>query len=225
MAEKGAKSSQQSEKDRSRSQGRRRFPVVGIGASAGGLEACTSLLKALPANLGMAYVILPHLDPQRESAFGEILARTTRMPVLDARDQTRVEPNHVYVIPPNYEMTIADGVLHLAHTGEQRMVRTTIDTFLRSLAQDLGNNAIGVILSGTASDGTIGLTSIKGEGGITFAQDSSAKYDGMPASAIAAGCVDLVLPPEGIARELGRIAKHPYVLGAEIDVETVSKTK
>jgi two-component system CheB/CheR fusion protein len=167
----------------------------------------------------MAYVILPHLDPQRESAFGEILARTTRMPVLDARDQTRVEPNHVYVIPPNYEMTIADGVLHLAHTGEQRMVRTTIDTFLRSLAHDLGNYAIGVILSGTASDGTIGLTAIKGEGGLTFAQDNSAKYDGMPASAIAAGCVDLVLSPEAIAKELMRIAQHPYVMGDHMPME------
>ena len=219
MKEKGTTPAEHLETDRSKSHGKRRFPVVGIGASAGGLEATTALLKAVPNNLGMAYVVLPHLDPLRESAFSEILSRITRMPVRDAKDQTRVEPNHVYVIPPNFEMTIVEGVLHLNHTGEPRIVRTTIDTFLRSLAQDLGNYAIGVILSGTASDGTIGLTAIKGEGGITFAQDSSAKYDGMPASAIAAGCVDMVLPPEGIAKELVRIAQHPYVMGATMPME------
>jgi two-component system CheB/CheR fusion protein len=198
---------------------KRKFPIVGIGASAGGLEAVTALLKALPGNLGMAYVIVPHLDPSRESAFGEILSRTTSIPVVDAKGDTRVEPNHVYVIPPNYEMTINDGVLWLNHSNEPRSVRTTIDTFLRSLAADQGPNAVGVILSGTASDGTVGLAAIKGEGGITFAQDSSAKYDGMPASAIAAGCVDLVLPPEGIAKELVRMAQHPYVLGATLPLE------
>src|SRR5262252_1360336 len=219
MKEKGTTPAEHLETDRSKSHGKRRFPVVGIGASAGGLEATTALLKAVPNNLGMAYVVLPHLDPLRESAFSEILSRITRMPVRDAKDQTSVEPNHVYVIPPNFEMTIVEGVLHLNHTGEPRIVRTTIDTFLRSLAQDLGNYAIGVILSGTASDGTIGLTAIKGEGGITFAQDSSTKYDGMPASAIAAGCVDMVLPPEGIAKELVRIAQHPYVMGATMPME------
>jgi two-component system CheB/CheR fusion protein len=228
MAEKGEKGStpaEHPEKEISKSPGRTRFPVVGIGASAGGLEATTALLKSVPNNLGMAYVVLPHLDPLRESAFGEILSRTTRMPVHDAKDQTRVEANHVYVIPPNFEMTIVDGVLRLAHSGEARSVRTTIDTFLRSLAQDLGNYAIGVILSGTASDGTIGLSAIKGEGGITFAQDGTAKYDGMPASAIAAGCVDMVLPPEGIAKELVRIAQHPYVLGAAMPLEHDGSSK
>ena len=201
------------------------FPIVGIGASAGGLEACSALLTALPTNLGMAFVVLPHLDPTRESAFRDILARATSMPVLEVTDGTTVEPNQVYVVPPNCEMTIAEGVLHLAHPEKPRPVNTTIDVFLRSLASDQGSNAIGVILSGTASDGTIGLSAIKGEGGITFAQDSSAKYDGMPGSAIAAGCVDLVRPPEGIAEELTRIARHPYVRGAGIELGVAGESK
>ena len=198
------------------------FPIVGIGASAGGLEACTALLKSLPANLGMGYVIVPHLDRSRESAFPEILARATSMPVVEAEDGIAVRPNQVYVIPRNCEMAIQQGVLRLERP---RSVSTTIDIFLRSLAADQGSNAIGVILSGTASDGTMGLTAIKGEGGITFAQDSSAKYDGMPSSAVAAGCVDFVQPPEGIGKELSRIARHPYMLGTAGESEAVGATK
>jgi len=201
------------------------FPIVGIGASAGGLEACTALLKALPSNVGMAFVLVPHLDPLRTSAFPEILARATSLVVEEAADGTAVRPNHVYVIPRNCEMTISQGVLHLSRPDQPRSVKMTVDIFLRSLAADQGSNAIGIILSGTASDGTIGLAAIKGEGGITFAQDSSAKYDGMPASAIAAGCVDFVLPPEGITKELSRIVKHPYVLGTGTELEEVGRTK
>ena len=190
------------------------FPIVGIGASAGGLEAFTALLKALSPDLGMAFVFVPHLDPTRESAFSQILARATSMPVLQAIDKMQLERNHVYVIPPNQDLTIENATLHISRREEPRSVNTTIDIFFRSLAADQGSNAIGVILSGTASDGTLGLTAIKGEGGITFAQDTaSAKYDGMPASAIAAECVDFVLPPEGIAAELARIRQHPYVAG------------
>ena len=159
------------------------FPVVGIGASAGGLEACQILLKALPDNLGMAYVFLPHLDPSRESAFREILARSTSMPVVDVERGMRIAPDTVYVIPRNCEMTISNGELIITERKLQRTVHLTVDIFLRSLAAELGRNAIGVVLSGTASDGTMGITAIKGEGGITFAQDNSAKYDGMPASA------------------------------------------
>ena len=201
------------------------FPIVGIGSSAGGLEACTSLLKSLPAKLGMAYVFVMHLDPVHESALSEILSRATSMPVLTVEDGMKVQPDHVYTIPKNCEMTIAEGVLHLFHREKPRAPNVTIDIFLRSLATDQGSNAIGVVLSGTASDGTIGLGSIKGEGGITFAQDNTAKYDGMPASAIAAGCVDLVLPPAGIAEELSRIAHHPYVRGKGIDLAEPGKTK
>lgn len=189
-----------------------RFPVVGIGASAGGLEAVTSLLKELASHLGMAYVLVLHLDPARESKVSEILARTTTIPVLQAEDGMRVEPDHLYVIPPNCEMTIDRWVLHLQDREPHRSTNTTIDTFLRSLAMAHGSDAIGVILSGTASDGTLGLAAIKGEAGITFAQEpSSAKYDGMPASAIASGSVDFVLTPGGIAKEIARIRHHPYI--------------
>jgi two-component system, chemotaxis family, CheB/CheR fusion protein len=189
-----------------------RFPVVGIGASAGGLEAMTSLLKELEPRLGMAYVLVLHLDPARESKVSEILARTTRIPVGQAEDGMRVEPDHIYVIPPNCDMTIDHWVLHLRDREAHRSANTTIDTFLRSLAVAHGSDAIGVILSGTASDGTLGLSAIKGEAGITFAQEpSSAKYDGMPASAIASGCVDFILPPAGIAKEIARIRQHPYI--------------
>jgi len=196
------------------------FPIVGIGASAGGLEAFTGLLKALSPDLGMAYVFVPHLDPTRESAFTQILARSTSMPVIQITDGLEVERNRLYVIPPNRDLTIANSRLHIANRNkeEPRSVNMTIDIFFRSLAADQGSNAIGVILSGTASDGTLGLTAIKGEGGITFSQDTgSAKYDGMPASAIAADCVDFVLPPEGIAAELARIRQHSYVVGPYIE--------
>jgi two-component system CheB/CheR fusion protein len=189
-----------------------RFPIVGIGASAGGLEAATALFKELSPVLGIAYVLVLHLDPARKSAVTEILARATRMPVLQVETGMRVAPDHVYVIPPNCEMTIADWVLHLGDRQERKSSNTTIDTFQRSLALAHGSDAIGVILSGTASDGTLGLAAIKGEAGITFAQEpTSAKYDGMPVSAIASGCVDFVMTPEGIAREIARIRRHPYI--------------
>src|SRR6266851_3001788 len=188
------------------------FPIVGVGASAGGLEAFTQLLKALPPRTGMAYVLVQHLDPTHESVLTELLTKTTEMPVRQVADATPVEPNHVYVIPPNVDLIISQGILRLTARTEARGHHMPIDRFLRSLAEDQGSNAIGVVLSGTASDGTLGLAAIKAEGGITFAQDEkSAKFDGMPQSAIAAGCVDLVLPPDGIAEELARICEHPYL--------------
>lgn len=198
------------------------FPLVGIGASAGGLEACQTLLKTLPPNLGMAYIFVPHLDPSRESAFGEILTRSTAMPVSEVEDGTSVAPNHVYVIPRNCEMRMTNGLLCITQPEHARPVNTIIDLFFRSLAFDQGSNVIGIVLSGTASDGTLGLAAIKGEGGITFAQDSSAKYEGMPSSAIASGSVDLVLPPEAIAQELARIAHHPYVRGKGLELEEIA---
>ena len=193
-----------------------RFPIVGVGASAGGLEAATTLFKELAPELGVAYVLVLHLHPARESAVTEILGRATRIPVVQVTDGMRVLPDHIYVIPPNHDMTIADRTLHLRNREERRSANTTIDTFLRSLAASHGSDAIGVILSGTASDGTLGLAAIKGEAGITFAQEpSSAKYDGMPASAIASGCVDFVMTPVAIAREIARIRHHPYIAGAD----------
>jgi two-component system, chemotaxis family, CheB/CheR fusion protein len=186
------------------------FPIVAIGASAGGLEAFSNLLRALPPEPGLALVFIPHLDPTHESAMVELLSRTTRLPVHQAAEGTRVAVNSVYVLPPNSDMTISEGVLHLVRRGAERGHHMPIDTFLRSLADDQTSNAIGVILSGTANDGTLGLAAIKDNAGTTFAQDTdSAKYDGMPNSAIASGVVDYVLPPDRIAQELIRIQKQP----------------
>ena len=188
------------------------FPVVGIGASAGGLEAFTQLLKHLPADTNMAFVLVQHLDPTHESMLAQLLAKATRMPVHEVQTNMPVEANHVYVIPPNVNMTIEQQVLCLAPRTEARGQHMPIDAFLYSLAEDQKNNAIGIILSGTASDGTLGLRAIKAEGGLTFAQEeASAKYDGMPHSAIAAGVVDFVMPPERLAQELARLGHFPHL--------------
>jgi len=189
------------------------FPVVGIGASAGGLEAFSELLRHLPEKTGMAFVLVQHLDPKHSSELREILARTTKIPVMEVTDGTAVKPDHIYVIPPNTTMAIGSGVLRLAARTLTRGQHMPIDHFLRSLAENCGNRAIAVILSGTASDGTEGSRAIKAAGGITFAQDEkSAKYSGMPHSAVAAGCVDFVLPPATIANELARLGQHPYLV-------------
>ena len=192
------------------------FPIVGIGASAGGLEAFRQLLEHLPTDTGMAFILVQHLDPKHESILAELLSRTTDMPVSEVTHGMGIQPNHVYVIPRNTNMAITQGVLRLLPREETRGQHRPIDYFLRSLAEEKSNRAIGVILSGTASDGTLGLEAIKAEGGITFAQDAkTAKYDGMPRSAIAAGCVDFELPPDRIAAELARLARHPHVATVE----------
>ena len=189
-----------------------RFPIVGIGASAGGLEAFTQLLRALPADTGVAIVLVQHLAPARASLLAEIISRATSMPVMEVHDEPTVKPNHVYVIPPNRDMIVSQGVLKLLLRQAARGMHRPVDFFFRSLAEDQGHKSIGVILSGTATDGTLGLEEIKTAGGITFAQDETAQYDSMPRSAIAAGCVDYVLPPDQIAQEIARIARQPYVL-------------
>jgi len=188
------------------------FPVVGIGASAGGLEACTALLKALPVNPGMAFVLVQHLDPHHESILHKLLSKITEMPVIQVEDGMVLEPDHVYVIPPNNDMAVRGGTLRLLSRRRTAGRHLPINRFFVSLAEDQKSAAIGVILSGTASDGTLGLQAIKSEGGVAFAQDpKSAGYPGMPESAILAGCVDFVLPPEEIARELIRLRHLPYV--------------
>jgi PAS domain S-box-containing protein len=198
----------------SKSSGKESFPVVGIGASAGGLEAFKELLENLPANTGMAFVVIQHLASGQESLLTEILKRSTDMPVLEVKEGTRVEPNHVYVIPPGTTMTLKEGFLKLR---PKEMSLKPIDTFLNSLASERKTKAIGIILSGTGTDGTEGLKAIKAEGGITFAQDpKSAQYAGMPQSAIATECVYFILSPKQIAKELSRIAKHPHLIRAEI---------
>src|SRR3984885_4422388 len=164
------------------------FPVVAIGASAGGLAAFTALLKALPSKSGMAFVLIQHLDPQHESALTTLLSRATSMPLVEVSDGMVVEPDHVYVIPPNKSMTIRAGRLRLGPRSEVPGVQLTIDDFCYTLATEQGNAAIGVVLSGTGSDGTQGLKAIKAAGGITFAQaPNTAEWPTMPLSAVAAG--------------------------------------
>src|SRR6202167_1702745 len=188
------------------------FPVVGIGASAGGLEAFSELLRNLPEKTGMAYVLVQHLDPKHTSGLPEILARTTKLPVTEVTQNEKLQPDHVYVIPANTNLLIKDGSLQLGPRVLVHGQHMPIDNFLRSLAERIGQRAIGVVLSGTASDGTEGCRAIKTAGGLTFAQnEESAKYDGMPRSAVDAGVVDFILTPKDIARELGGISQHPYV--------------
>ena len=171
------------------------FPIVALGASAGGLEAFEQFFRHVPADSGMAFVLVPHLDPSHASILTEILQRSTAMPVVEAQDQMAVAPNRVYVIPPNRDMAIFHGALQLSVPEPPRGQRMPIDAFLRSLAEDQGERAIGVILSGTGTDGTLGLRAILGAGGVSMVQEpATAKYDGMPASAIQAGYATHVLP-------------------------------
>ena len=185
--------------------------IVGVGASAGGLEAFTELLSHLPDDTGMAFVLIQHLDPKHESHLTELLSKASKMPVSEVKGETRAEANHVYVIPPRCNLGISDGVLQTPPRPDSGR-NMPVDSFLRALAADRGSKALGVVLSGTASDGTLGLQAIKAAGGITFAQEvRTAKFDGMPGSAIAAGVVDFVLPPAGIARQLVAIARDARV--------------
>lgn len=171
------------------------FPIIGMGASAGGLEAFEQFFRRMPADSGMAFVLVPHLDPGHASLLTEILQRNTAMPVVEAQDQMVVAPNQVYVIPPNRDMTIFHGALQTSVPEGPRGQRMPIDLFLRSLADEQGEKAIGMILSGTGTDGTLGLRAIHGAGGVCFVQDpATAKYDGMPASAVRNDLATYVLP-------------------------------
>jgi two-component system CheB/CheR fusion protein len=187
------------------------FPIVGIGASAGGLEAFRQLLQNLPPDTGAAFVLVQHLSPTHESILPALLARSTAMPVGESIDGEKIEPNHVYVIPSHRDLAITDGHLKLLPRTTPPDRHMPIDLFFRTLAEVRGSQAIGVVLSGTASDGTLGIKAIKAAGGICLAQDpQSAAFDGMPRSAIAGG-VDAVLPPDGLAREIARLASGSYV--------------
>jgi two-component system CheB/CheR fusion protein len=179
------------------------FPIVGIGASAGGLEAFELFFKTMPAESGMAFVLIPHLDPGHASMLSEILQRNTTMPVHEAQDQTKIQPNHVYIIPPAKDMAIFHGAINLSVPELARGLRLPIDSFFRSLAEDQGERAICVILSGSGSDGTLGLRAIHGANGVSFVQEpSTAKYDGMPSSAVNSGLATYVLPVEKITEQL-----------------------
>lgn len=196
-------------------------PIAGIGASAGGLEAFTRLLRALPAHVGMALVLVQHLDPTQESMLADILGRASRMPVSEAADGMRVESDHVYVMPPNASIRISHGALRLTKRPKPPTQVLPIDVLFRSLADECESKAIGVVLSGTGSDGALGLGAVKAAGGLTVAQEpSTAEYSGMPKAAIDAGVVDAVLDPEHIAEELVRLGRHPGLRASKPPDET-----
>jgi len=185
-------------------------PIVGIGGSAGGFEAAKELLEHLPTKTGMAFVIVQHLDPHHSSKLASLLGRATSMPVVEVASTLQPEPDHVYVQPPDKCVICKNGSLSLVQRTEVKNL--AIDHFFESLAENRGSRAIGVILSGTGSDGTAGLRAIKAAGGFTFAQDpQSAKFDAMPHSAIRSGFADAVLGPREIAREICRVGRHPYL--------------
>jgi two-component system CheB/CheR fusion protein len=182
------------------------FPIAGIGGSAGSLEALVQLLSTLGRDTGIGFVFVQHLDPTHESMLADILTRSSKLPVHEARDRMPVLANHLYLVTPNKDLEISGGVLRVITRADAPALHMPIDHFFRSLAEDIGHQAIGVVLSGTGSDGARGLLAIKAAGGITFAQEPvSAKYDGMPRAAIAGGELDFILPPERIAAELHRI--------------------
>ena len=188
------------------------FPIVGVAASAGGLEAFTQLLSHLPTDTGMAFVLIQHLDPNHESLLTEILARTTQLPVCEVENGTAIEPNHVYVIPPNTKMILSEGVLQLSPREKVLGKYMPGDAFFTSLAADRGHKAIAVVLSGGDGDGSLGLTAIKAAGGVTFAQcEETAQFDSMPNTAVATGNVDFVLPPEKIAEALANLSHNPML--------------
>ncbi len=179
------------------------FPVIGVGASAGGLDAFRRLLKAIPEDSGMAYILVQHLDPRHDSILSDLLQKVTKIPVQEISDNVHVEPDHIYIIPANKLLTATDGVLQLSARPPKNYKNMPIDLFFSSLAAVHQDHAIGVVLSGTGSDGTQGLTDIKNCGGITFAQkQQSAAYDAMPQNAINAGIVDFILAPEDIPAQL-----------------------
>ncbi len=205
------------------------FPVVGIGSSAGGLEALELFLKNVPYPSGIAFVIVQHLDPNHKGIMVELLQRVTQMPVCQVSDGLKIEPDHVYLIPPNQDMSILHGVLYLLDMVKPRGLRLPIDFFFRSMAEDLKQYSIGVILSGMGSDGTLGLRAIKEKGGGVFVQDpASSKFDGMPRSAIDEGLADVVAAAEILPTKILSYLKHvPAISKSELTIEekTLSSLK
>ncbi|PRC91456.1 chemotaxis protein CheB [Solimicrobium silvestre] len=189
------------------------FPIVGIGASAGGLAAFEAFFSGLPSDIepGMAFVLVQHLAPDHKSLLTELIRRCTRMQVFEVEDGMVVQRNCVYIIPPNHDMAFLNGTLHLLEPSAPRGQRLPIDFFFRSLAQDQCECAIGIVLSGTGSDGTLGVRAIKGEGGMVIVQvPETSDFDGMPRSVIATGLADYVLPPAEMAAQLIAYAAHAY---------------
>jgi len=193
--------------------GRESFPIVGIGASAGGLAAFEAFFSGMPTDTepGMAFVLVQHLAPDHKSILTDLVKRYTRMQVFEVQDGMAVKPNCAYIIPPNRDMAFLDGALQLLEPAAPRGMRLPIDFFFRSLAQDQHERAICIVLSGTGSDGTLGMRAVKGEGGMAMAQNpESTEYDGMPRSAIATGLVDYVLPPAEMPAQLRNYVEHAF---------------
>ena len=189
------------------------FPIVGLGASAGGLKAFEAFFSGMSANvkLEMAFVLVQHLAPDHKSILTDLIRRYTTMQVFEVTDGMVVQINCAYIIPPNYDLAYLKGRLHLLEPSAPRGQRLPIDFFFRSLAQDQREHAIGIILSGTGSDGSMGVRAIKGEGGMVMVQDlASTEFDGMPRSAIATGLVDFELPPAEMPAKLLAYAKHAF---------------
>ncbi len=207
------------------------FPIVGLGASAGGLEALEKFFLHVPADCGMAFVVVTHLHPGHVSLLPELLGKCTRMPVRHAADGMAVEPNAVYMSLPDGYLAILHGALHVMELDEPGLLRLPIDYFFHSLAEDQKEKAIGIVLSGTGTDGTLGLRAIKGASGMTMAQaPDSARYSGMPSSAIATGLVDYILPAERLPEQLAASTRGRYLAasqsgpgGAEVLPEPMQK--
>ncbi|MDD2922525.1 MAG: chemotaxis protein CheB, partial [Anaerolineales bacterium] len=198
------------------------FPIVGIGASAGGLEALELFLAHVPKDSGMAFVIIQHLDPTHKGVLVELLQRGTSMPVAQVKDRMRVKPAHVYVIPPNKDMSILHGVLHLLDPVAPRGLRLPIDFFFRSLAEDKQEHSVAVILSGMGSDGMLGARAIKEKAGVVFVQEpSSAKFDGMPRSTMDDGLADVVAPADLLPEKINAYLRHaPLITQPAIETQT-----
>ena len=194
-------------------------PIVAIGASAGGMEAVSELLQNLSPTTGLAFVYIQHLNPAFESQLSTILGRVTAMPVMEATHELPIEANHVYIIPPDRDIESVNGVLMLVPRQAKPNRHMPIDQFFNSLAERQRDGAIGIVLSGTGSDGTLGLKAIKVAGGITFVQDESAKHQSMPQSAVEEGVVDMVLPPAGIAKEIERLSQKTDIFQQTADAE------
>jgi two-component system CheB/CheR fusion protein len=194
------------------------FPIVGVGASAGGLDAFRRLLSCLDANLGMAYVFIQHLDPTHPSLMPSLLSRMTVLPIREVQDGMRLQPDTIYIAPRGVEVELVESRFStrpLSLSAPKAGLRTAIDHFFTSLAETHESGVIGILLSGTGSDGVAGLRAIKAKGGITFAQDEfSATFPQMPHNAEASGCVDSVLPPEAIAETLGKLSGNSRFMHA-----------
>lgn len=190
----------------------KKFHIVGIGASAGGLESLEKFFENMPSDSGMSFVVVQHLSPDYKSLMVELLSKHTDMPVYRIEDSTEIEPNSVYLIPPKKTLIIFHGKLLLSDMDNKHSLNLPINIFFRSLAEDQGKKSVGIILSGTGSDGTLGIREIKGAGGMVMVQDEqSAKFDGMPKSAISTGLIDYILPPDKMPKALLSYAKHPYI--------------